>query len=100
FEESRVGENKDIADPIGQPVDVYRRTRDQIRDALPSLIVFIDQTTAAVRKTTAEAAAPVTNEDARPLRIALAGDHGGVEIKAVLKDWLAQRGYPFADFGT
>ena len=50
FEESRTAENKDIADPIGQSIDVYRRTRDQIRDALPSLIVFIDQTTAAARK--------------------------------------------------
>ena len=100
FEGSSAGENKDIADPIGQTVEIYRRTRDQIRDALPSLIVFIDQTTAATRKATTEAAEPVTNEDARPLRIALAGDHGGIEIKAALKDWLAQRGYPFADFGT
>jgi RpiB/LacA/LacB family sugar-phosphate isomerase len=100
FEGSSAGENKDIADPIGQSIEVYKRTRDQIRDALPSLIVFIDQTMAATRKATTEAAAPVTNENARPLRIALAGDHGGVEIKAALKDWLAQRGYPFADFGT
>jgi RpiB/LacA/LacB family sugar-phosphate isomerase len=100
FEGARAGENKDIADPIGQSIEIYRRTRDQIRDALPSLIVFIDQTTAAAHKSTAEAAAPATNADARPLRIALAGDHGGVEIKAALKDWLAQRGYPFADFGT
>jgi len=100
FEESRTAENRDITDPIGQPIDVYRRTRDEIRDALPSLIVFIDQTTAAARKAAAEAAGPVTNKDARPLRIALAGDHGGVEIKAALKDWLAQHGYPFADFGT
>ena len=100
FEESSAAENKDITDPIGQPIEVYRRIRDEIRDALPSLIVFIDQTTAAARKTVAEAAGPVTNKDARPLRIALAGDHGGVEIKAALKDWLAQHGYPFADFGT
>jgi RpiB/LacA/LacB family sugar-phosphate isomerase len=100
FEGSRAEESKDIADPIGQSVEVYKRTRDQIRDALPSLIVFIDQTMAATRRTAAEAAAPVTNEDARPLRIALAGDHGGVEIKAALKDWLAQHGYSFSDFGT
>ncbi|HTS17940.1 MAG TPA: ribose 5-phosphate isomerase B [Verrucomicrobiae bacterium] len=100
FEGSRAGENKDIADPIGQSIEVYRRTRDQIRDALPSLIVFIDQTSAAARKTATEAAAPATNPDARPLRIALAGDHGGVGIKAALKDWLAQHGYPFSDFGT
>jgi len=100
FEECRPDENKDIADPIGQSIEVYRRTRDQIRDALPSLIVFIEQTTAAARKVSREVSAPVTNAKAGPLRIALAGDHGGVEIKAALKDWLAQHGYPFADFGT
>src|SRR5207249_258277 len=38
---------KDIADPIGQPLEVYRRTRDQIHAALPSLIEFLKQTEAA-----------------------------------------------------
>ncbi len=100
FEESVAAETKDIADPIGQSVEVYRRTRDQIRDALPSLIVFIDQTTAAARKSAKEVSAPAAADETRPLRIALAADHGGVEIKAALKDWLAQHGYQFSDFGT
>jgi RpiB/LacA/LacB family sugar-phosphate isomerase len=100
FEEAGSVETRDIADPIGQPVDVYRHTRDQIRDALPSLIVFIDQTTAAARKTGKETANTALADETRPLRIALAADHGGVEIKAALKDWLAQHGYQFADFGT
>src|SRR5258708_26404047 len=72
---------KDIADPIGQPVEVYRRTRDQIRAALPSIIEFIKQTEAAGRKA-AEPAAPKS-------RIAVAADHGGVEMKEALKDSLA-----------
>ena len=100
FEELCTIENKDIADPIGQPIDVYRRTRDQIRDALPSLIVFIDQMTAGALKADGEVAATTAGDEARPLRIALAADHGGVEMKAALKDWLAQHGYQFADFGT
>jgi RpiB/LacA/LacB family sugar-phosphate isomerase len=100
FEEAGTAENKDIADPIGQPLEVYRRTRDQIRDALPSLIVFVDQTSAAARKTAKEVANPTLGDETRPLRIALAADHGGVEIKAALKDWLAQHGYQFSDFGT
>src|SRR5258706_8518394 len=53
---------KDIADPIGQPLEVYRRTRDQIRAALPSLIDFMKQT-----ETTKEA---VTTK----YRIAVAAD--------------------------
>ncbi|HUI06413.1 MAG TPA: ribose 5-phosphate isomerase B [Verrucomicrobiae bacterium] len=101
FEETRTTENKDIADPIGQSTDVYRRTRNQIRDALPSLIVFIDQTTAGAIKAAKEAASSTAADDeGRPLRIALAADHGGVAMKAALKDWLAQHGYQFADFGT
>src|SRR5438128_1210810 len=87
---------KDISDPIGQPIEVYRRTRDQIRAALPSLIEFIEQTEAAARKTTKEVAEPSTAS----YRVAIAADHGGVEMKEALKDWLAQHGYPFSDFGT
>jgi glycine hydroxymethyltransferase len=82
---------KDIADPIGQPVEVYRRTRDQIRAALPSLIEFMNQTK------TAKEVAPAT---ALKCRVALAADHGGVEMKAALKDWLAKNGYPYSDFGS
>src|SRR5258708_39174565 len=78
---------KDIADPIGQPIEVYRRTRDQIRAALPSIVEFINQT---------EAAEPPTPTH----RIAIAADHGGVEMKEALKDWLAQHGHPHSDFGT
>ncbi len=87
---------KDISDPIGQPIEVYRRTRDQIRAALPSLIEFMQQTEAASRKTAREVAEPA----AASCRVALAADHGGIEIKEALKDWLAQRGYQFSDFGT
>ena len=100
FEDSSPAENNDISDPIGQSIEVYRRTRDQIRDALPSLIVFIDQTSAAARKAAREIVHPSAADATRPLRIALAADHGGVEIKAALKDWLAQHGYQFSDFGT
>src|ERR1017187_3932214 len=99
FEELRAAENKDIPDPIGQSIEVYRRTRDQIRDALPSLIVFIDQTASPTGPVTREVVA-ATSDETHELRIALAGDHGGVEIKAALKDWLAQQRYAFADFGT
>ena len=84
--------NKDVADPIGQPLEVYRRTRDQIKRALPSIIAFIKQTAAG------NGGAPAAFRSIR--RIAIAADHGGVEMKAALKDWLAQHDYEFTDFGT
>ena len=95
FEDAEVI-GKDISDPIGQSIEVYRRTSDQIQNALPGLVQFIDQTEAALRRTAREVAA----EPTQPHRIALAADHGGVEIKKALKDWLAANGYEFSDFGT
>ncbi len=91
FEDAEVI-GKDVADPIGQSLEIYRRTRDQIKRALPSIIEFIKQTSA---RATVE---PVAN---RPvLRIAIAADHGGVEMKAALKDWLAKNNFQVTDFGT
>jgi RpiB/LacA/LacB family sugar-phosphate isomerase len=88
---------RDISDPIGQPLEVYRRTRDQIRAALPSILDFVKQTEAVARRTAAEVASA---ELSQPRRIALAADHGGFQMKEALKDWLIQRGYQFFDFGT
>ena len=84
---------KDVADPIGQSLEIYRRTRDQIKRALPSIIEFIKQTDAA-----SEVILPAPPRSV--LRIAVAADHGGVALKAALKDWLKQNDYPFTDFGT
>jgi RpiB/LacA/LacB family sugar-phosphate isomerase len=77
------GEAADIADPIGASVEVYRRTRDEIRAALP-----------AVKEYVLRAAAPP------PYRLVLAGDHGGVEIKETLKQWLTARDIPCRDLGV
>jgi len=86
---------RDIPDPIGQPIEVYRRTRDQIQNALPSILAFIEQNEAA-----RTAAAEGTAAPSQPLRIAIAADHGGIALKTALKDWLLQNGYPCTDFGT
>ena len=92
FEDAEIV-GKDVADPIGQSLEVYRRTRDQINRALPSIIEFIKQTSTTREVTPAAAPRAV-------FRIALAADHGGVEMKAALKDWLAKHDFPVTDFGT
>jgi RpiB/LacA/LacB family sugar-phosphate isomerase len=94
FEETEISE-RDISDPIGQPLDVYRRTRDQIRGALPSILTFIVQAEAAHRAI-GDSAAPPANTP----RIAIAADHGGVALKTALKNWLTQHNYPCTDFGA
>ena len=35
------GPSGDVADPIGMPVDVYRKTRDEIDAELPDLILYL-----------------------------------------------------------
>ncbi|MBM3858852.1 MAG: ribose 5-phosphate isomerase B [Verrucomicrobia bacterium] len=94
FEEGEII-GRDISDPISQSTEVYRRTRDQIRNAMPSILTFIDQTEAARKSSAETGAAP-----AQSLRIAIAADHGGIALKAALKEWLEQHGYPCADFGA
>ena len=84
---------RDISDPIGQPVEIYRRTRDQIAKAIPSILAFINQTE-ATHKTIMTTPTPTT------VRIAIAADHGGIALKAGLKDWLAKNNYPCADLGA
>ncbi|MCX7887887.1 MAG: ribose 5-phosphate isomerase B, partial [Verrucomicrobiae bacterium] len=94
FDEGEIIE-RDIPDPIGQPIEVYRRTRDQIQQAIPAVLAFIEQTEAARRAMTEDAAMPP-----RPLRIAVAADHGGIELKNTVKQWLERNGYPCADLGA
>ncbi|MCG3147457.1 MAG: Serine hydroxymethyltransferase [Verrucomicrobiae bacterium] len=89
FEDAEVI-GKDVSDPIGQSLDVYRRTRDQIKQAIPSIMEFIKGT-----EVQREAPAPQ-----KVTRVAIAADHGGVGMKDAVKDWLAQHGYQFTDFGT
>ncbi len=97
FEDAEPGESRDIQDPIGGSTALYRQVRDQIRNALLSVIRFVDQTAAANQTTLQE----MTMTTSQPkLRVALAADHGGVEIKAALYAWLTQKGYPCQDFGT
>ncbi|MDW8344885.1 MAG: ribose 5-phosphate isomerase B [Verrucomicrobiae bacterium] len=77
----------DVADPIGGSVEEYRRARDQIREALPY-----------VRELVLRMPLPA---EAKPAdRVVLAGDHGGVEIKAALVRWLRQQAIPCTDLGT
>src|ERR1044071_6040276 len=77
---------KDISDPIGGSFDVYLSCRDQIEQGIASLIRFIDRTEAAAAQKLAT--------------VAIGADHGGYELKQVLKQHLEKRGVSVADFGT
>jgi RpiB/LacA/LacB family sugar-phosphate isomerase len=91
FEAGAGPEDREIDDPIGQSQAVYRRTRDQIRDAL--LDVF-----ASLRR---QPAPPAEAAPTLPSGIiALGADHGGVTLKDRLRQELEIAGAEVLDLGA
>ena len=88
----------DIPDPIGQGVDVYMKCRDRIKAALPSLLSYIRKTKPSPQPMTT----PIPSTASRPssLRLAIAADHGGFELKTAIHSYLSGKGIPVADFGV
>ncbi|MDN5347023.1 MAG: ribose 5-phosphate isomerase [Clostridia bacterium] len=70
----------DIADPIGRPLEVYRRTARELEELTSKLLE-------KVRKV-------------MHLRLALGSDHGGFKLKEEIKKFLEEQGIPYRDFGT
>lgn len=91
FEDSLEPFEKDISDPIGGNFDVYALCRDQIKQAIPSMLNFIEQN--------ARGAENAAHSEPRK-QIALGADHRGFEMKEALKTWLQQAGWTVTDTGT
>jgi glycine hydroxymethyltransferase len=91
FDETLDSYENDISDPIGGSYEVYRACRDQIEQGIVSMLKFIDQTSGASK------AEPGVNNR---VSIALASDHGGFELKELIKNYLKQFGVAVTDFGT
>ena len=85
----------DIPDPIGQSPEVYIRCRNRIQAALPSILAFLNKSKPQPKHMTTP-----TTATRPPLRIAIAADHGGFELKKALHSHLSAKGFPVADFGV
>ena len=85
----------DIPDPIGQGLEVYYRCRDRIRAALPSILQFINQSDESMTTTPS-----AINPSTRPLRIAIGADHGGIDLKKTIHDYLSGKGHAISDLGA
>lgn len=79
---------KDISDPIGGSYEIYVNCRDQIEQGIVSLLRFI------------EGDGAVGAISGKAVTMALGADHGGYELKEMLKQFLTQRGVSVADFGA
>src|SRR5207249_11338333 len=71
--------------------EVYRNCRDQIEQGIAAMLKFIDQTSGAP-------SAAVASD--RRTSIAIGADHGGFELKELLRYYLHKKGIAVADFGS
>jgi RpiB/LacA/LacB family sugar-phosphate isomerase len=90
FDDTLESFESDISDPIGQSYDTYLACRDQIEQGILSMLRFLDQTLRP-------AAAQATQKS---IALALGSDHGGFELKELLKQHLESRGLLVTDFGA
>ena len=80
----------DIADPIGLPLSVYRRVRDELDAAVADLILHL------VEKEGLETPAL---ERRTHMKMALGSDHAGFELKEEIKHLLEKRNVEVQDVG-
>jgi RpiB/LacA/LacB family sugar-phosphate isomerase len=91
FEPDLSPAQREVADPIGQSKEVYRKCRDQIRKALPSFLSHMIEHTGST---------PAPSFRDVSTRIALAADHGGVELKTEVRHFLERGGMEVNDLGA
>ena len=86
FDDSLEFYEKDVSDPIGGSLDVYRICRDQIKEGIESLGSFVEQS--------------IGSDDGSIRNVAIGSDHGGFELKERIKANLVEQGIRVADYGT
>src|SRR5436190_6765370 len=91
FDETLDAYENDISDPIGGSYDVYCNCRDQIEQGIAAMLKFVEQTSAAPG---AGPAAPARQT------VAIGADHGGFDLKQMLKHHLQAKGWIVVDYGT
>ena len=82
----------DVPDPIGQSVVApYRHIRDMLDSAVAELILLLIEQKHLI---------PIDEKQENHMRVAIAADHGGLNLKESLKQVLADRDIEVIDLGT
>jgi len=89
FDETLDSFDKDISDPIGGSYEVYLNCRDQLEQGIASLLGFVERGDPSAGQAGAGA-----------VTIAIGADHGGYDLKEILKVHLAKCGVSVADLGA
>jgi RpiB/LacA/LacB family sugar-phosphate isomerase len=92
FDETVDPYEKDVADPIGSPYEIYVHCREQIEQGIASLLKFMEQHQIL--------SAPHGAKTATTVNFAIGADHGGFDLKEILKKNLLARGLTVKDFGA
>jgi glycine hydroxymethyltransferase len=99
----------DVSDPFGGDLRDYKETRKVLKQLLPTVLAYIDQTFDKPTATTTDTAmhATASHEPAADSTnattvqtIALGADHGGVELKDALVEHFRSLGKTVHDMGT
>ncbi len=80
-----------VPDPIGGPLELYRKTRDLLDSCMSDIILHIKEQGGLP---------PAAGARTLHMKIAMGADHGGVELKDKVKALLVQRGATVEDVGT
>ena len=87
-----------VPDPFGQGLPVYIQTRETLLKAIPSLLHFIDS---KPMSDSATLPSPSASElQSRTLRVAIGADHGALELKKAVHEFLSRKGHAVSDLGT
>ena len=82
FQPGLSAEEREVDDPIGQPLDVYRACRDQIQQSIPFLMEVVQSGVVSIPKATAVG----------QICIGLAGDSAGRVLLSEAREVLRQEG--------
>ena len=89
FDDSLQPEDREIRDPLGGSLDTHRHCRDQVEQAIDSLVKYLDRWDVLT-----------DDDDGTTIdSVALGSDHAGRELKEILKEHLQKRPVRIKDFG-
>lgn len=93
-----IGEkNLDILDPFGQSLQIYKKTRDEIKNALDEMIGTLDQFKSKEGNKSRRKNNIIRSD---MMKIAIGSDHAGYNLKEEIKNLLEEKGLTYRDMGT
>lgn len=88
----------DILDPFGQPLEVYKKTRDEIKENLKLILGKLNHS--FFKEGKEKIVKNNNNRSDYKLKIAIGSDHAGYPLKNEVIKLLEEEGFEYIDMGT